>query len=132
MAKLDFSELPYLIVGAIVVFQEELMKSADQLVEKGRSMTPEGRKKMVDEKTGLVSKSDDFSQIIALTVQRALENIGIVTREDLRGLDRRIDALERKISGPARKPPKQKPARRPAKKPAKRPSTKAPSPTPAP
>ena len=121
MAKLDFSELPYLIVGAIVVFQEELMKSADQLVEKGKSMTPEGRKKMADEKTGLVSKGDDFSQIIALTVQRALENIGIVTREDLRGLDRRIDALERKVAGPARKPPKQKPARKPAKKPAKRP-----------
>lgn len=120
MARMDFSELPYLAVGAMAAIQEELMKAADQLVDKGKSLTPEGRKKMVSEKKGLISRGDDFSQVVARTVQRVLENTGIGTRGDLEELDRRVDALEKKLSAP-----KKKPATKPAKKAARKPTKKA-------
>ena len=129
MARMDFSELPYLAVGAMAAIQEELMKAADQLVDKGKSLTPEGRKKMVSEKKGLISRGDDFSQVVARTVQRVLENTGIGTRGDLEELDRRVDALEKKLSvskkKPVRKPAKKaagKPAKKAAKKPTKKPT----------
>ena len=45
-AKRDLSDIPYLAVGAVVALQEEIKKAAERLVEKGKSLTPEGRKKM--------------------------------------------------------------------------------------
>ncbi len=109
MAAKDFSDIPYFLVGALVAVEEEVMKAADRLVDKGKSLTPEGRKKTASAKKGLVSRGDDFSMVVARTVQRVLENAGIVTRDDLGDVQRRVDALERKLSRPAKKPAK-KPA----------------------
>lgn len=104
MAKTDFSDIPYVLVGAVVAVQEEMMKAGDLLVDKGKSLTPEGRKKMAGARKGLMSKGDDFSMVVARTVQRVLENAGIVTRGDLDKLDHRVDALEKKLAPPAKKP----------------------------
>lgn len=122
--KIDLSDIPYLAVGALVAVEEEIQKAAERLVEKGKSLTPEGRKKMAAAKKGLVSKGDDFSQVVARTVQRALENTGIVTRSDLESVEDRVTVIEKKISGmkkgakPAKKPSAKK--RAPAKKSAAR------------
>jgi len=116
MAKTDFSNIPCVLVGAVVAVQEEMMKAADHLVDKGKSLTPEGRKKMAGARKGLVSKGDDFSMVVARTVQRVLENAGIVTRGDLDKLDHRVDALEKKLAAPAKKPPGKTGARKPAAK----------------
>lgn len=126
--KRDLSDIPYLAVGAIVALEEEIEKAAERLIEKGKSLTPEGRKKMATAKKGLVSKGDDFSQVVARTVQRALENTGIVTKSDLESIDSRVTVIEKKVSTmkkgakPAKKPAAKKPAKKPAKKkaPAKR------------
>jgi polyhydroxyalkanoate synthesis regulator phasin len=104
MAKTDFSDIPYALVGATVAVQEEMIEAADRLVDKGKSLTPEGRKKMAGARKGLVSKGNDFSMVVARTVQRVLENAGIVTRGDLDKLDHRVDALEKKLAAPTKKP----------------------------
>ena len=92
-----FSDLPYLVVGAGVVIEEEAQRAADIFVEKGKSLTPEGRKKAQVEKRGLVAKggrrATDFSVAVAKTVQRTLENVGLVTRDDLKSLDEKVDEL---------------------------------------
>jgi polyhydroxyalkanoate synthesis regulator phasin len=121
MAKKDVSDIPYLLVGIGVAVQEEIMKAADRLIDKGKSLTPEGRKKMAGQKKGLVSKGDDFSKVVARTVQRVLENTGIVTRADMEDIDHRVDALQKKVNKPAKakaaKPAvKKKAAKKPAKK----------------
>ncbi len=116
MAKTNFSDIPYVLVGAVVAVQEEMMKGADRLVDKGKSLTPEGRKKMAGARKGLVSKGDDFSMVVARTVQRALENAGIVTRGDLDKLLHRVDALEKKLAAPAKKPAGKPVAGKPAAK----------------
>jgi polyhydroxyalkanoate synthesis regulator phasin len=122
MSKADLSDIPYLLVGAAVAVQEEIEKAADRLVDKGKSLTPEGRKKAMGEKRGLVSKGDDFSQVVARTVQRVLENTGIVTRDDLRELDEKVSEIEKKVAGakkdvkPVKEPAKKKAAKKPAKK----------------
>ena len=124
-AKRDLSDIPYLAVGALVAVQEEIEKAAERLVEKGKSLTPEGRKKMATAKKGLISKGDEFSTVVAKTVQRALENTGIVTHADLTGIEKRITDIEKKVATrkkPAAKKPaaKKKAARKPAKKAAKK------------
>ena len=98
MAETDLSDIPYLFVGVVVALEEEIQRLADLLVDKGKSLTPEGRKKVMSEKKGLVSKGDDFSQVVARTVQRALENTGLVTKADMDNLDRRVTQLEKKIA----------------------------------
>ena len=115
--KRDLSDIPYLAVGALVAVEEEIQKAAERLVEKGKSLTPEGRKKMAAAKKGLVSKGDDFSQVVARTVQRALENTGIVTRADLESVEGRVTVIEKKVS-------RMKKGAKPAKKPAKRTAAK--------
>ncbi|MFH1150467.1 MAG: hypothetical protein V1748_08330 [Actinomycetota bacterium] len=128
MAKKDVSDIPYLVVGIGVAAQEEIMKAADRLIEKGKSLTPEGRKKIASQKKGLVSKGDDFSKVVARTVQRVLENTGIVTRDDMSDIDRRVDALERKVSRPAKaKAAKPAAKKKPAKKAAKKKAAKKPA-----
>ena len=124
-AKRDLSDIPYLAVGALVAVQEEIEKAAERLVEKGKSLTPEGRKKMATAKKGLISKGDEFSTVVAKTVQRALENTGIVTHSDLTGIEKRVTDIEKKVATrkkPAAKKPaaKKKAARKPAKKAAKK------------
>jgi polyhydroxyalkanoate synthesis regulator phasin len=123
--KRDLSDIPYLAVGAFVALEEEIEKAAERLIEKGKSLTPEGRKKMAGAKKGLVSKGDDFSQVVARTVQRALENTGIVTRSDLESIDSRVNHIEKKVA--TMKKPAAKPAKKPAatkKKASKKPAAK--------
>lgn len=116
--KRDLSDIPYLAVGAVVALEEEIEKAAERLVEKGKSLTPEGRKKMASAKKGLVSKGDDFSQVVARTVQRALENTGIVTRSDLESIEGRVTVIEKKVTTMKKGPGKA------AKKAAKKPTAK--------
>jgi polyhydroxyalkanoate synthesis regulator phasin len=118
--KRDFSDVPYLVVGSVVAVQEEIEKAAERLVEKGKSLTPEGRKKMASTKKGLVSKGDDFSHVVARTVQRALENTGIVTHSDLKSIEDRVTVIEKRVSTRERTPAK-------AAKPAKPAARKAPA-----
>ncbi|MBU4174335.1 MAG: hypothetical protein KKB90_05900 [Actinobacteria bacterium] len=127
MAKRDFSDIPYLFVGVVVAVQEEIERAADKLVDKGKSLTPEGRKKAMSAKKGLVSKGDEFSQVVGRTVQRVLENSGLATRSDLEILDGRAEEIEEMVVASSRarkkaagKPARKKPAR---KKAAKKPAT---------
>ena len=123
-AKMDLSDIPFLAVGAVVALQEEIEKAAERLVDKGKSLTPEGRKKMAGAKKGLISKGDEFSTVVAKTVQRALENTGIVTHGDLEGIEKRVTFIEKKVATrkkpAAKKPAAKKPAKKAAKKPAKK------------
>jgi polyhydroxyalkanoate synthesis regulator phasin len=123
MAGKDFQDIPFLLVGSAVAAREELLKAADAMVEKGKSLTPEGRKKTMSQKKGLVSKGDEFSMVVARTVQRSLENTGLATKTDLEELDRKVDLLERRVTGKVivvrptgKKPAKKKAAKKPAKK----------------
>lgn len=123
--KRDLSDIPYLAVGAVVALQEEVEKAAERLVEKGKSLTPEGRKRIASTKKGLISKGDEFSTVVAKTVQRALENTGIVTRSDLDSIEKRVTDIEKKVAK-SKKPAAKKQASRKsaAKKTVKKPASR--------
>ena len=114
MAKRDLSDIPYLFVGAVVAVQEEIERVAENLVEKGKSLTPEGRKKAMSAKKGLVSKGDEFYQVVGRTVQRVLENSGLATAGDLEVLNGRVEEIEGMVMASSRA--KKKAAVKPAKK----------------
>lgn len=97
MEKMSLNDISYLVAGGIAAIQEEIERLADKLIDKGKSMTPEGRKKAMEEKRGLVSRREDFSKIVAKTVQRAFENAGLATRADLEEIQHRVEALEREV-----------------------------------
>ena len=111
MGKRDFSDVPYILVGTLVAVQEEIEKIAEGLVAKGKSMTPEGRKKVSAAKKGLVSRGDEFSKVVGKTVQRVLENSGLVTRNDMEDIERRVSEMEKK-STPRKKAAKKATAKK--------------------
>ncbi len=129
MAKRDFSDIPYLFVGVVVAAQEEIERVAEKLVDKGKSLTPEGRKKAMSAKKGLVSKGDEFSQVVGRTVQRVLENSGLATKGDLDVLDSRVEEIEEMVaaSSRAKKKATGKPAKKKAAKKKKAPAKKKPA-----
>ncbi len=109
MEKVSLSDIQYLMAGVVAAVQEEIERLAERLIDKGKSMTPEGRKKVMEEKRGLVSRDEDFSKIVAKTVQRAFENAGLATQTDLDEIELRVDALEREVG--LRKEARKKPSR---------------------
>ncbi len=95
MKKMNLNDILYLAAGGVAAIQEEIERLAERLIDKGKSMTPEGRKKVMNEKRGLVSRGEDFSKIVGKTVQRAFENAGLATRADLEEIEHRVENLER-------------------------------------
>lgn len=97
MAEKDLSDIPYLLVGSGVALREELERLAEQLVEKGKSLTPEGRRERAKGGGSFASKGGELADMMVKAVDRVLENAGIPSKEDLGAIEKRITNIENKI-----------------------------------
>ena len=97
-------DVPYLLLGAMSTVREEMKKTVDDLVEKGkggsgrstkgleqadravRELADKGRK----EREGLLNA-------VGREVTRVLDNMGAVTKTDIRALDRKLASIEKKV-----------------------------------
>lgn len=105
MALFDIADLPYLILGALTTAREEVEKVAKELVDKGKGIVPSSASEKV--KAGKAAgesvlskgaqKTDDLTDSIAKTVQKALDSMGIITKADITEIDKKISAIEKKL-----------------------------------
>ncbi len=128
---MELNDMPYLLLGALASVRDDSINSIDDMIDKGKELA-EGTKSKV--KTAqdknleatiqdLVKKgkkeSEDLVDAIGKVIKDTLDSLGIVTKNDIKNVETRLAAVEKKL-GPAkpakRKAAKKKAAKKPAKK----------------
>lgn len=84
--------------------REETKKTVDELVEKGKSGSGKGAKGIAQADKAvrdLVDKGqkqrEDLLNAIGKEVTRILDNMGAITKNDIRNLEKKLNSIERKI-----------------------------------
>ena len=131
---MELNDMPYLLLGALASVRDDSIKNVDDMIKKGKELAEGGKAKVKDaagdkklEATiqELVKKgkkeSEELVDAVGGVVKDTLDSLGIVTKKDIKGVEDRLAALEKKLA-PAKKAAK-KPAKKKAaakKKPAKK------------
>ncbi|RJQ43590.1 MAG: hypothetical protein C4534_07785 [Gaiellales bacterium] len=94
-----FQRVMLLGIGAASLTREKIEELVNDLVEKGRLTTEEGRE-LLDEATGRARKEGmNIKEMAADTYQDALRAMNVATRESVEELERRLEVLEAKVYG---------------------------------
>jgi polyhydroxyalkanoate synthesis regulator phasin len=131
---MDLNDMPFLLLGALASAKDESVSSLDDMIAKGKGLaegTKSKAKATVQDKKldatvrELVKKGKEDSaelvDAVGKAVRDTLNSLGIVTKADIKNVEKRLDDLEKKISAePAKKPTPKKAAgkKAAAKKPA--------------
>ncbi len=125
-ADMEMNEMPYLLLGALASVRDDSINTVDDMVAKGKELAEGTRSKarstVQDRKLDatvkdLVKKgkqeSGELVEAVGKVVKDTLDSLGVVTKSDIRAVEKRLDALEKKISpAPAKRkaPAGKKPA----------------------
>lgn len=97
-------DVPYLLLGAMSTLREEMKKTVDDLVLKGKSGSGKSAKGINQaDKTvrDLVDKGkrerEDLLSAIGKEVTRVLDNMGAITKNDIRALEKKLAIIEKKV-----------------------------------
>lgn len=97
-------DVPYFLLGAMSTIREEMKKTVDDLVEKGKSGSGKGARGLTQTDKAvrdLVDKGrkerEDLLNAIGKEVTRVLDNMGAVTKNDIRALEKKLANIEKKV-----------------------------------
>ena len=137
---MELNDMPFVLLGALASVRDDSIKSIDDMISKGKRMADgtKGKVKNVAEQKRIDStiqelvkkgkkESEELVEAIGKVVKDTLDSLGIVTKNDIKSVETRLSAVEKKL-GPAKKPAKKAAAKKkvPArKKAAKKPAKKA-------
>lgn len=94
-----FQRVMLLGIGAASLTREKIEELVNDLVEKGRLTTEEGRQ-LLDETTGRAKREGvNIKEMATDTYMDALRAMGVATRDSVAELERRLDVLEAKVYG---------------------------------
>lgn len=115
---MEANDIPYLVIGALASLRGEPAKNIDDVIAKGKEIAEKtrsqakkaaGDKKLDAQIEELIKKGkeqrEELVESIGETVRDTLNSLGIVTKANIKEIDQRLAALEKKVSGkPAKKP----------------------------
>lgn len=97
-------DIPYLLLGAMSTIREETKKTVEELVEKGKTGSGKGSKGITQADKAvrdLVEKGrkerEDLLNAIGKEVTRILDNMGAITKNDIRALEKKLANIEKKL-----------------------------------
>lgn len=97
-------DVPYLLLGAMSTIREETKKTVDDLVDKGKTGSGKGAKGLAQADKAvkdLVEKGkkerEDLLSAIGKEVTRILDNMGAITKTDIRSLEKKLAKIEKKL-----------------------------------
>ncbi|WP_071394929.1 phasin family protein [Bacillus tuaregi] len=93
-----FKQVFTLGLGAAVVTKEQVEKMVDTLVQKGEVSRNESKELIQQWVEKGEQAKQEIDDIVKTRVNQALTNLNLVTKEDYQELERRIQALENKLS----------------------------------
>ncbi len=109
---MDINDIPFLVLGAAASVRDDSIKTAEDMVKKGREIATATRSKVKsaaqDKKIEatlqeLVKKGkkdqQDLVEAVGKKVRETLDSLGIVTKNDVARLEARLSAVEEKLSG---------------------------------
>ena len=119
---MELNDMPYLLLGALASVRDENISTIDDMIDKGKELA-EGTKtkvKTAQDKNleatiqDLVKKgkkeSEELVDAIGKVIKDTLDSLGIVTKNDIKGVEVRLAAVEKKLGGG--KPAKKKAAKK--------------------
>jgi polyhydroxyalkanoate synthesis regulator phasin len=139
---MELNDMPYLLLGALASVRDDKIKTVDDMIARGKDLaegTKSKAKSSVQDKKldatvkELVKKgkqeSAELVDAVGKVVKDTLDSLGVVTKSDIKAVEKRLDNLEKKLSAaPAKKAAKKPAAKKAAKKPAvKKPAAKKPA-----
>ena len=119
---MELNEMPYLLLGALASVRDDSITSIDDMVGKGKELADGTRSKVktAQDKNleatiqDLVKKgkkeSEELVDAIGKVIKDTLDSLGIVTKKDIKRVENRLSAVEKKLGGG--KPAKKKNGRR--------------------
>ena len=134
---MELNEMPYLLLGALASVRDDNITSIDDMVGKGKELAEGTRSKVrtAQDKNleatiqDLVKKgkkeSEDLVDAIGKVIKDTLDSLGIVTKKDIKRVENRLSAVEKKLGGG--KPAKKKKGRKKAAAKKKSAAKKAPA-----
>jgi len=97
-------DVPYLLLGAMSTIREETKKAVDDMVEKGKGGGGKSAKGIAQADKAvrdLVEKGkkerEDLLNAIGKEVTRILDNMGAITKNDIRALEKKLANIEKKL-----------------------------------
>ncbi|MDD5748107.1 MAG: phasin family protein [Actinomycetota bacterium] len=135
---MEMNDVAYLLLGGLASVRDDSIKSVDDMIKKGKELA-EGTKSKVKSSSrdrkldatiqDLVKKgrkeSGELVTAIGDVIRDTLSSLGIVTKQDIKVIEKRLGVIEAKLGAPAKKPAKKKPAKKATKKASKKPAKKS-------
>lgn len=97
-------DIPYMLLGAMSTIREETKKTVDEMVSKGKAGSGKSAKGIATADKAvrdLVDKGrkerEDLLNAIGKEVTRILDNMGAITKNDIRALEKKLANIEKKI-----------------------------------
>ena len=97
-------DFPYLLLGVMTTLREDMKKTIDEMVDKGKVGKGKGAKGVAQADKAikdLVEKGqkgmDDLMAAIGKEVTRVLDGMGAITKNDIRAIEKKISGIEKKL-----------------------------------
>ena len=88
----------YLGMGAATVTKEKVETLVDELIEKGQLRRDEKPKAVKDLMDKLENEEKELTDKVKSEILRTIEEIGLPTKKDIEELNKRLKAIEKKLS----------------------------------
>lgn len=88
----------YLGLGAATVTKEKVEKLVDELIEKGQLSKEQKNSAVQEIINNLEEKEEKLNQQVKKEILKTIEEVGLPTKKDIDELNKRLKALEKKLS----------------------------------
>lgn len=90
-------DIPHLILGALTAVRGEAKDAVDMLIKTGKKGTGDADKVLKKVSQRGASRTDELSKLVSQQVKKAFGTLGVITRSDLKKIEKKVQDLERQV-----------------------------------
>ncbi|RMF84324.1 MAG: hypothetical protein D6736_19495 [Nitrospinota bacterium] len=97
-------KMVYLGLGAAAITEEKLRQTLDEMIVQGKLGEKEGEELLQEFLQALSENQQKLQTLIEDRIRHFLQDLPLVTKEELQRLERRLESLERRLEQVEREP----------------------------